>query len=83
MHFSELEKGDFVVYLRMEGAQQRLTFELTRLKNEVELSIMGRKAEILKTCYEKRGAKIKAIEKAQGEKYISRKALIDRYFIDN
>lgn len=51
MHFTELEKGDFVVFLRMEGVQQRLTFALKKLASEVRLAIVTRKADILKKCY--------------------------------
>lgn len=51
MHFTELEKGDFVVFLRMEGVQQRLTFALKKLVSELRLAIVTRKADILKRCY--------------------------------
>ena len=67
----------------MEGVQQRLTFALRQLASELRLAIVARKAEIIKRCFEKRGAKIRAIEVQHGERYSQRKAKIEQHFVEN
>lgn len=65
----------------MEGVQQRMSFALRKLASEVKLAIVTRKADIMKKCYEKRGAKIRAIEVQHGERYSQRKTKIEQYFV--
>lgn len=67
----------------MEGVQQRMSFALRKLASEVKLTIVTRKADIMKRCFEKRGARIRAIEVQHGEQYSLRKTKIEQYFIEH
>ena len=83
MHFSEVDKSDFVVYLRMENARQRVCYPLDSLQNQLSMALLERRSEIEARCYEERCRQIRALEKQHGERFILRRTTIETHFMEN
>jgi hypothetical protein len=76
MHFSQLEKGDFVVFLRMEAARQRVNFQLDCLLIELRIGLALKKGEIKGRCFTRRAKVTRELEKLHSDSYLSRREKI-------
>lgn len=52
MHFSQLDKGDIVLFLRMENVRQRMEYSLDSLLLKFKINLQLNKGRLKALCYQ-------------------------------